>query len=270
LDRLPKTDRLILILKDLLDNPGRLFPLSFFSNRTGAAKSSISEDVALIRKALEANGLGQIRTVPGAAGGVLYLPGVREEERASLCRELVTALSDPRRILPGGFLYTSDIIFSPTWSNRIGRVFASWFAEEAPDYVITVETKGIPLALMTARALGAGLVIIRRDSRVTEGPVVTINYLSGSSGKIQTMSLPRRALRSGAKVLIVDDFMRAGGTAAGMLEIVREFDARACGIAVLIQTAEPSEKMVPKPTSLLTLKRIDVQKGQVDIEPTQV
>ena len=45
------------------------------------------------------------------------------------------------------------------------------------DYVVTVETKGIPLAYEVAKSLGVQLVIVRRDNKVTEGPTVTINYV---------------------------------------------------------------------------------------------
>jgi len=84
------------------------------------------------------------------------------------------------------------------------------FASLAPDYIMTVETKGIPLAFATARAANLPLVTVRRGSKVTEGSSVSINYVSGSTHRIQTMSLPRRAIPSGAKVLIIDDFMKAG------------------------------------------------------------
>ena len=47
------------------------------------------------------------------------------------------------------------------------------------DYIVTVETKGIPLAYEVAKNLGIELVIIRRDNKITEGPTVTINYVSG-------------------------------------------------------------------------------------------
>ena len=54
-----------------------------------------------------------------------------------------------------------------------------------------METKGIPAALMAAQALGVPLVIARRSSKVYEGSAVNINYVSGSSAHIETMSLSR-------------------------------------------------------------------------------
>ena len=86
------------------------------------------------------------------------------------------------------------------------------FINKRADFILTIETKGIPIALMSARALNLPLVVARRENRINEGPLVTINYLSGSGKSMQTMSLPRRAAAAGQRAIIIDDFMKAGGS----------------------------------------------------------
>ena len=54
---------------------------------------------------------------------------------------------------------------------------------------MTVATKGIPIAYAVASHLNVPVVIVRRDNKVTEGSTVSINYVSGSSKRIQTMVL---------------------------------------------------------------------------------
>lgn len=95
-----------------------------------------------------------------------------------------------------------------------------------------METKGIPVALMTAHALGIPLVIARRSSKVYEGSAVNINYVSGSSGHIETMSLSRRAVQEGQRALIIDDFIKAGGTAKGMIDLMHEFNVTVVGLGL--------------------------------------
>ena len=73
---------------------------------------------------------------------------------------------------------------------------------------MTVETRGIPLAVFVARVFNIPVVMARRVGQITEGSTVSINYVSGSSKQIQTMALPKRALPSSARVLVIDDFMR--------------------------------------------------------------
>jgi purine operon repressor len=136
-------------------------------------------------------------------------------------------------------------------------------------YVVTVETKGIPIALMTAQAMGVPLVIARRDNRVTEGSAVNINFLSGSTGRIQTMSLSKRAMERGAGVLIIDDFMKAGGTARGMVDLMNEFDAKVAGIGVMITTTKPEEKLVSNYIPLMYLEGVDEKSRKVSIKPNE-
>ena len=92
-------------------------------------------------------------------------------------------------------------------------ILAMDYYDKAPDFVLTMETKGIPVALMTAQTMGVPLVIARRDSRAYEGSAVKINYISGEAGdRIETMALARRAVSPGQRALIIDDFMKGGGT----------------------------------------------------------
>lgn len=260
---------MVAILKTLIDNPSSVFSLGHFAARLGAAKSTISEDIAVIKDALSSLGGGTLETTLGVSGGVRYLPGCDKQRASRLVADLCGALSQPERLLPGGFLYMADIMFSPAWASLIGELFCSRFRNSGAQYVLTVETKGIPAALCTARSLGIPLVVSRRDARPTEGPSVSINYVSGSSGQIQTMSLPKKALSPGSRVLIIDDFMKGGGTAKGMTELVAEFGARTVGIAVLIEMAEPEKKLVSDYMSLVVLHSVDVTSKTIDIRPSE-
>ena len=112
----------------------------------------------------------------------------------------------------------------------MGEIIASEYTEVEPDFVLTMETKGIPVAFATANALGIPLVIARHSSKVYEGSAVNISYVSGS-GSIETMSLSRRAVKENQRALIVDDFLKGGGTAKGMVELMRAFNVTVAGMA---------------------------------------
>jgi len=260
-----RSERIALISNTLSKNPNKIISLSYFSQWLGAAKSSISEDLDIIKRAYHNSGQGEIATIPGAAGGVRYRTKRSLDDINAFLKDLSDTLRDQKRIIPGGYLYMTDIMFSPDYSSIIGEIFAQIFIDKAPTHVLTVETKGIPIALMTAKALNVPMVVARRDSRVTEGPSVGISYVSGSGQKIHNMSLAKRALPENSRVLIIDDFMKGGGTAQGMTELVAEFKAQVIGIAMVITTATPKEKLVSDFTTLLVLEGIDVQKGEINI-----
>ena len=171
-------------------------------------------------------------------------------------------------MLPGGFIYMADILAMPDVVEKMGNIIATQFYKQEPDFVLTMETKGIPIALMTAKALGVPTVIVRRDNKVYEGPAVNINYISGSGNRIETMSLSRRAVKEGQRTLIVDDFMRAGGTARGMVDMMKEFSVSVIGICVMMATAEPVKKRVEGVRSLLMLENIDDTTGVANIRPS--
>lgn len=236
--------RVSYIVNRLVRNPRKVFSLGGFAREMEVARSTVSEDVSVIKKVFGWAECGDVETLPGATGGVRLNIRPSPDQVRCITETLVSELSDPGRILPGGFLYMTDIIFSPDWAEAIGAYFACHFGPLGPDGVVTIETKGIPLAMMTARALNLPLVLIRRDGRVTEGSSVSINYVSGSSSRIQTMSLPRRAIDHSSSVIIIDDFMRGGGTAKGACGLLAEFEVEVLGVGVVAATGSPESKLM--------------------------
>jgi purine operon repressor len=168
-------------------------------------------------------------------------------------------------VLPGNFLYYSDILSNPDIVRRMGQIIATEYYDAAPDFVLTMETKGIPVALETAGALGVPLVIARRSSKVYEGSAVNINYVSGN-GRIETMSLSRRAVQKGQKALIVDDFLKGGGTAKGMVDLMREFGVEVIGQTFVMSTAKPLKKRITGEKSLMVLD-MDAENETAHVKP---
>lgn len=260
-----RSERLVDMTNYLLEHPQQLVSLSFFSERYGSAKSSISEDLAIIKETFEKRGIGTLKTVPGASGGVKFTVKVSDEEARPIINELCGLIADPDRLLPGGYLYMTDILGDPAIVQKAGRLLASAFTEKKIDLVMTVATKGIPLAYAVASHLNVPVVIVRRDNKVTEGSTVSINYVSGSTGRIQTMVLSKRSMDQGANVLIVDDFMKAGGTVNGMISMLNEFNANLAGIAVLVEAEKIEERLVDDYLSLVKLSDVDVKEKQIQV-----
>lgn len=264
-----RTERIGAIVKVLSDNPNKVFTLSFFTEKFNAAKSTISEDILVVKNVFEKLNLGQVITIAGAAGGVKYVPKISNEDNQNFLDELCQKLNDTSRVLPGGFLYLIDLIYNPQISYKIGKIFASYIDYKDADYVVTIETKGIPMALMTANAMNLPLVIIRKDSKISEGSALSITYMSGSKRIVQTMSLPRKALKENSKVILIDDFMRGGGTLKGMEDLMQEFKAQVIGKGVLISTSNPSEKLVDDYIYLLELGEVSEKDEIIDIKPNK-
>ena len=248
-----KNERVCAITKILTDNPNRVLTYYYFSQLFEASKTSVCEDVAIVKSAVEEMKMGKIETVSGAAGGVKYLPVVSDEEERAILLEIAERLMEPERKIQGGFIYYSDILSSPYYAQRLGKIIAGKYLEQGVEYVVTTETKGIPVALESARFLNVPMTVIRRSNKVTEGTTTSMNYVSGSTNKINTMYLSRRINLEGKKVLIIDDFMKGGGTAKGMMNLMEEVGAVIIGPCVIFVTEEPNEKLVDNYLPLLRM-----------------
>ena len=82
------------------------------------------------------------------------------------------------------------------------------------------------------------------------------------------MSVGKRSIPAGSKVLIVDDFMKAGATAKALVDLAREIDALVVGVGVVVATSEPEKKICESYESLLTLEKIDEETGEIYVKPT--
>ena len=267
MDKMKKAQRIGAISKILSDAPNKTFTLKYFCDLFGAAKSSLSEDVHMVRELFEELGLGLVETTSGAGGGIRYVPHISASESEKVLLELCDRLNDGSRILGSGFLYTSDIMFDAALMRRVAMVFARRFASSGAEYVATIETKGIPAAAMTAYMLNLPLIVIRREAKVSEGSTMSINYFSGSTDHMQRMSVARRAVVPGGKVLIIDDFMRAGGSVKGIAEILTESGMQIVGTGVIIASSVPEKKKIQDYTPLIYLDNVDEEKKQISLFP---
>lgn len=255
--------RLGAISSILTQNPNVLYPLSYFSAMFGSSKSTLSEDMTILKESFETFGIGSLEVVMGAAGGVRYVPSVNKDVRREAMEEILEQLMSPSRILPGGYVYTADILLTPKYTDKMAQIIWGWFRDTNPDFIITVEAKGIALAASVARLFGKPLVVARRESKLTEGSVVTINYLSGSANRMQKMSISKRAIREGQKTLIIDDFIAGGGTIRAIYDIMKEFSVDIVGCAAAISTKEPIKKRVNDYKSIFILEEANSDENNI-------
>ena len=253
---------MVVISNYLINNPYKLTSLNTFAEKYESAKSSISEDIVIIKRAFEEIEIGHIQTVTGAGGGVIFTPSISK----TIIEELRDKLSESDRILPGGYIYLSDLLSTPAILKNIGRIIAKSFMDQKIDAVMTVATKGVPLANAVANVLNVPFVIVRRDLKITEGSTVSVNYVSGSSDRIEKMFLSKRSLKAGSRVLIVDDFLKGGGTINGMISLLSEFDSELAGVAVFADNAQEDREQQFDYKSLLRVTNIDVKNQQIAVE----
>lgn len=267
--KMNKAERMAIITKTLVENPSKVYTLQHFSDLFECAKSTLSEDMDVLNTVFEQSGCGAIQSISGASGGMMFVPVLDEMQALQVKEDLCTLLRDESRIITGGYLYTNDIFFDPNRLMPIARCIATRFMNDHFDYVVTIETKGIPLATILGQLLNKPVVVVRKSARLTEGATIQMNYVTGSSKTIKTMALPIKAIERGRRILFVDDFMKAGGTAKGVIDLMKAYDVEVAGVAVVMTTQLPERKLIDDYFALVELKDVDEDLRLVKIQPKE-
>ncbi len=102
------------------------------------------------------------------------------------------------------------------------------------DKVVGIEARGFIVAAPVAYHFGAGFVPVRKPGKLP-GPTHETSYdLEYGSNVLQ---VHRDAFEPGDLVLIVDDVLATGGTAAATARLVEQAGAQVVGLSVLIELA---------------------------------
>ena len=100
------------------------------------------------------------------------------------------------------------------------------------DKVVGMEARGFILAAPVALALGAGFVPVRKAGKLPHD-THQVDYALEYGEAV--LELHRDAVAAGERVLLVDDVLATGGTAAATHELVRRCGADVVGLAVLME-----------------------------------
>jgi adenine phosphoribosyltransferase len=100
------------------------------------------------------------------------------------------------------------------------------------DKVVGIEARGFIVAAPVAYHFGAGFVPVRKKGKL---PASTFQARYEMEYGEATLELHRDALTAGDRVLIVDDVLATGGTAAATRALVERSGACSVGVAVLLE-----------------------------------
>jgi adenine phosphoribosyltransferase len=139
--------------------------------------------------------------------------------------------------------------------NAAVEGLAAPFASAGVTRVAGIEARGFIFGVPVARRLGVGFVPIRKPGKLpyeVKREEYTLEYGS------DLLEIHTDALVPGDRVLIIDDVLATGGTAAAAVRLVRRFRAHPTGVAVLVElTFLNGRKLVPDDVPLTTLVTYD-------------
>jgi len=120
--------------------------------------------------------------------------------------------------------------------REIGKAFAKHFRASQITKIVTVESSGIAPAGMTALTLNVPLVIMKKlASRVVDGQYYQVNVQSFTKKTQYELSVLKKYLKEGERVLLIDDFLAMGEAAIGVSRIMNEAKCELAGIGIVIE-----------------------------------
>ena len=108
----------------------------------------------------------------------------------------------------------------------------AWYGDKQIAKVVGIESRGFIVGGPLAHQLGAGFVPVRRPGKLpADSFEVKYNLEYGSN----SLAIHRDAIAMGERVLIVDDLLATGGTAAATTNLVRQLGGEIVGAAFLVE-----------------------------------
>lgn len=114
------------------------------------------------------------------------------------------------------------------------------------DKVVGIDARGFIFAAAVADRLGCGFVPVRKKGKLPWKTRQTAYSLEYGEAIIE---LHEDAIRPGESILLVDDLLATGGTAAGAVKLLDELGANIVAVSVLIELSflQGRSKLVPHP-----------------------
>jgi adenine phosphoribosyltransferase len=146
-------------------------------------------------------------------------------------KELIRAIPDYPK--PGILFYDlTTLLKNPRGFHELVDNLCGHYAGNEVDAVVGVEARGFILAPALAFRLNAGFVPVRKPKKLP-GKAVSVSYQLEYG--TDTLEIHEDAIKPGQRVLISDDLLATGGTAAATVELVRKLGGVVVGASFAVE-----------------------------------
>ncbi|WP_042202731.1 xanthine phosphoribosyltransferase [Paenibacillus camerounensis] len=134
----------------------------------------------------------------------------------------------------------------PFLMREVGREFTRRFAGETITKVLTIESSGIAPGIMTALTLEVPLIFARKQKSLTLTEDIYVETVySFTKKESNDITVSKKFIAPGERVLIVDDFLANGEAAFGLARIVEQAGGTVAGIGIVIEKAfQPGNRLL--------------------------
>ena len=116
--------------------------------------------------------------------------------------------------------------------HRLVDQLCEHYANRKVDVVVGVEARGFIFAPALAYRLGAGFVPVRKPKKL---PAKTAQISYQLEYGTDTLEIHEDAIRPGQHVLVSDDLLATGGTAAATVQLIRQLGGEVIGASFAVE-----------------------------------
>jgi adenine phosphoribosyltransferase len=126
----------------------------------------------------------------------------------------------------------TPLLGDPNAFSRVTNAMAEPFADQGITHVVAIESRGFILGGPVAQRLGAGFVPVRKPGKL---PFKTVRRDYSLEYGTDALEIHADACPEPARVLVVDDVLATGGTAAATVQLVESLGVSVVGCSFLIR-----------------------------------
>lgn len=155
-------------------------------------------------------------------------------EREAVAERVRRAVRDVPDFPRPGVLFKdiTPVLLDPALFKRATAALAAPFAGQGITHVVAIESRGFILGAPLAQVLGASFVPVRKPGKL---PHTTVREEYQLEYGTDALEMHADALHAARHVLVVDDVLATGGTAAATCRLIERAGAQVSACAFLIE-----------------------------------
>ncbi|MBN1827059.1 MAG: adenine phosphoribosyltransferase [Candidatus Eisenbacteria bacterium] len=158
---------------------------------------------------------------------------------------------------PGiGFIDITTLLGDPVAFEEAVEAMTEPLRSRGVDKVVCIESRGFLFGAPMALRLGAGLVPLRKPGKL---PAKILREEYSLEYGVDSIEMHADALREGERVVIVDDLLATGGTAAAAARLVERAGGRVEAMLFLVELAFLNGREKLNGREILSIVRYDTE-----------